>query len=195
MAVREAGRGVEIKSREVRLETPEQPLHSPKLTQRRAHPAVVYSTPAGERERPRVRRGHVENTRGGDLPIPTVVSNHETAFQSLNRSPLRSGRGSVCHPFVIVTLTTLWFANQLMKPDFARWSMSKFRAITGAAELFSVVSPKFLHGSRRPGTPLAAFSSVDIRPGIPPSSALRVDAARRLATTGTHLNDANRKGT
>jgi hypothetical protein len=95
MAVREAGRGVEIKSREVRLETPEQPLHSPKLTQRRAHPAVVYSTPAGERERPRVRRGHVEKTRGGDLPIPTVVSNHETAFQSLNRAPLGKGRGSV----------------------------------------------------------------------------------------------------
>jgi hypothetical protein len=34
-----------------------------------------------------------------------------------------------------------------------------------------------------------------MRPGIPPSSALRVDAARRLATTGTHLNDANREGT
>ena len=70
MAVREAGRGVEIKSREVRLETPEQPLHSPKLTQRRAHPAVVYSTPAGERERPRVRRGHVEKTRGRIWPLP-----------------------------------------------------------------------------------------------------------------------------
>ena len=37
--------------------------------------------------------------------------------------------------------------------------------------------------SRRPGTHLAAFSSVGIRPGIPPSSALRC----------THLNDANRK--
>ena len=36
-------------------------------------------------------------------------------------------------------------------------------------------------GSRRPGTHLAAFSSVDIRPGIPPSSALRcthLDAAK-----------------
>jgi hypothetical protein len=41
---------------------------------------------------------------------------------------------------------------------------------------------------------LAAFSSFDIPPGIRPSSALRVDAARRLATTGTHLNDAKRKG-
>jgi hypothetical protein len=30
---------------------------------------------------------------------------------------------------------------------------------------------------------------------MPPSSALRVDAARRLATTGTHLNDAKRKAT
>ena len=59
----------------------------------------------------------------------------------------------------------------------------------------SVVESKSLHASRRPGTHLAAFSSVDIRPGIPPSSALRVDAARRLATTATHLNDANRKGT
>jgi hypothetical protein len=27
----------------------------------------------------------VEKTRGGGLPSPTVVSNHETAFQSLNR--------------------------------------------------------------------------------------------------------------
>jgi hypothetical protein len=48
----------------------------------------------------------------------------------------------------------------------------------------SAVSPKSLYGSRRPGTHLAAFSSVGIRPGIPPSSALR----------STHLNDANRKG-
>jgi hypothetical protein len=101
-----------IKSQE-RLETPEQPLHSPKLTQRRAHPAVVNSTPAGERERPRVRRGHVEKTRGGGLPSPTIVSNHETAFQILNRSPSLSGRRSVCHPFVIVTLATLWFASHL----------------------------------------------------------------------------------
>ena len=84
MAVREAGRGVEIKSREVRLETPEQPLHSPKLTQRRAHPAVVYSTPAGERERPRVRRGHVEKTRGGFSPGPSSVSKYETVFQILD---------------------------------------------------------------------------------------------------------------
>jgi hypothetical protein len=59
----------------------------------------------------------------------------------------------------------------------------------------SAVEPKSLYASRRPGTHLAAFSSVDIRPGIPPSSALRVDAARRLATAGTHLNDAKRKGT
>jgi hypothetical protein len=45
------------------------------------------------------------------------------------------------------------------------------------------VPPKSLHGSRRPDTHLAAFSSVGIRPGIPPSSALRC----------THLDDANRK--
>src|SRR5215211_2249694 len=51
------------------------------------------------------------------------------------------------------------------------------RSLTG------VVSPKSLYGSRRPGTHLAAFSSVDIRPGIPPSSALR----------STHLNDATAK--
>jgi hypothetical protein len=49
----------------------------------------------------------------------------------------------------------------------------------------SAAEPKSLYGSRRPCTHLAAFSSVDIRPGIPPSSALRC----------THLNDANRKGT
>jgi hypothetical protein len=49
----------------------------------------------------------------------------------------------------------------------------------------NVAELKSLYASRRPGTHLAAFSSVDIRPGIPPSSALRC----------THLNDANRKGT
>jgi hypothetical protein len=59
----------------------------------------------------------------------------------------------------------------------------------------SVVPPRSLHGSRRPGTHLAAFASLGIRPGIPPSSALRVDAARRRVTTATHLNDANCKGT
>ena len=48
------------------------PLHSPKLTQRRALPAVVNSTPAGERKRPRVRRSHEENIRGVVLLIPTV---------------------------------------------------------------------------------------------------------------------------
>ena len=47
-------------------------LHSPKLTQRRAHPAVVNSTPAGERQRPRIRRGHEEKIRGGVLRIPTT---------------------------------------------------------------------------------------------------------------------------
>ena len=49
----------------------------------------------------------------------------------------------------------------------------------------SDVEPKSLYASRRPGTYLTAFSSVDIRPGIPPSSALR----------STHLNDAKRKRT
>ena len=49
----------------------------------------------------------------------------------------------------------------------------------------SVAEPKSLYASRRPGTHLAAFSSVDIRLGIPPSSALRC----------THLDDAKRKGT
>ena len=57
------------------------------------------------------------------------------------------------------------------------------------------MSPKSLYGLRRPCTHLAAFSSVDIRPGMPPSSALRVGAERRQAATCTHLNAANRKGT
>jgi len=47
------------------------PLHSPKLTQRRAHPAVVNSAPAGERKRPRVRRSHEQKTRGGVRRSPT----------------------------------------------------------------------------------------------------------------------------
>ena len=62
-------------------------------------------------------------------------------------------------------------------------------------EAVSALEGKSLGASRRPGTHLAAFSSVAIRPGIPPSSAWRVDAARRLATTGTHLNVAKRQGT
>ena len=49
----------------------------------------------------------------------------------------------------------------------------------------SALEGKSLGASRRPCTHLAAFSSVDIRPGIPPSSALRC----------THLNDAKRQGT
>jgi hypothetical protein len=60
---------------------------------------------------------------------------------------------------------------------------------------FSAPKPKSLDVGRRPGTHLAAFSSVEIRPGIPPSSALRVDAPRRLATTGTPPDDAERQGT
>jgi hypothetical protein len=59
----------------------------------------------------------------------------------------------------------------------------------------SALEGKSLDASRRPGTHLAAFSSVGIRPGIAPSSALRVDATRRLATTGTHLNVAKRQRT
>jgi hypothetical protein len=59
------------------------PLHSPKLTQRRAHPAVVHSTPAGERQRPRVRRGHEQKTRGGGTSIPTSVSDYEMTVHML----------------------------------------------------------------------------------------------------------------
>ena len=44
---------------------------------------------------------------------------------------------------------------------------------------FSALEEKSLDAWRRPGTHLAAFSSVGIRPGIPPSSALRVDAPER----------------
>jgi hypothetical protein len=57
------------------------------------------------------------------------------------------------------------------------------REAQGGIGVASVVSPKSLYSSRRPCTHLAAFSSVDIRPGMPPSSALR------------SLNAANRKGT
>jgi hypothetical protein len=48
------------------------PLHSQQLTQRRTHPAVIYSTPAGERQRPRVRRSHEEKTRAGVESCPTI---------------------------------------------------------------------------------------------------------------------------
>ena len=59
----------------------------------------------------------------------------------------------------------------------------------------SALEGKSLDASRRPGTHLAAFSSVGIRPGMPPSSALRVGAERRQAATCTHLTDASRKAT
>ena len=65
----------------------EAPLHSLKLTQRRTHPAVVYSTPAGERQRPRVRRGHEEKTRGAGELIPTRRPINETVFQILDAPP------------------------------------------------------------------------------------------------------------
>ena len=82
------------------------PLHSPKLTQGRAHPAVVYSTPAGERQRPRVRRGHEEKTRGGVSLLLTFVSNYETAFQILDTIAVRGHPAAVHRVFVIVTLAT-----------------------------------------------------------------------------------------
>ena len=67
----------------------------------------------------------------------------------------------------------------------SRSSGDTAQTVSQAPSRPSVAEPKYHYGSRRPGTHLAAFSSVDIRPGIPPSSALRC----------THLNDANRKGT
>ena len=45
---------------------------------------MVYSTPAGERKRPRVRRGHVEKTRGRIWRLPRRVSKYETTSQSLD---------------------------------------------------------------------------------------------------------------
>jgi hypothetical protein len=82
------------------------PLHSPQLTQRRTHPAVIHSTPAGEQQRPRVRRSHEEKTRGQDDCTPTSglikrdeISNigHVTGCQPVDRSS---------HDFVTVTLAT-----------------------------------------------------------------------------------------
>jgi hypothetical protein len=59
----------------------------------------------------------------------------------------------------------------------------------GGHDCALVPAPGIQHISPPPRRRLAAFSSVNIRPGFPPSSALRVDAARRLATTGIHLDD------
>jgi hypothetical protein len=89
------------------------PLHSLKLTQGRAHPAVVYSTPAGERQRPRVRRGHEEKTRGEASLLPTVVSNYKTAFQILDTSRLGTSLAAVRHLFVTATLATKRVVNLL----------------------------------------------------------------------------------
>src|SRR5512133_1434118 len=83
------------------------PLHSPQLTQRRTHPAVIHSTPAGEQQRPRVRRSHEEKTRGQDDCIPTnglikrdSVSNigHVTRWQPVDRS-------SSCFRYVTLATT------------------------------------------------------------------------------------------
>ena len=84
------------------------PLHSPKLTQRRAHPAVVNSTPAGERQRPRVRRGHEEKTRGGRATQPNkLVSNSDTAYHNLDTGVELGSSRSIRHLFVTARLDAL----------------------------------------------------------------------------------------
>jgi hypothetical protein len=64
------------------------PLHSPKLTQRRTHPAVIYSTPAGERKRPRVRPCHEQKTRGLAERIPTRRLIKRDSVSNIGRSAL-----------------------------------------------------------------------------------------------------------
>jgi hypothetical protein len=67
---------------------------------------MVYSTPAGERERPRVRRSHEQKTRGEAISIQQGVSKYETAFQNVVTNCSTAWPAELRHVFVIVTLTT-----------------------------------------------------------------------------------------
>jgi hypothetical protein len=100
-------RGCDYERYAVRLETTKcAPLHSLKLTQRRTHPAVIYSTPAGERQRPRVRRSH-ERRLGVEPRAPQQgVSRCKTRFQILESQRYGSRFVVVRHAFVIVTSAT-----------------------------------------------------------------------------------------
>ena len=74
------------------------PLHSPQLTQRRTHPAVIHSTPAGEQQRPRFRRCHEEKTRGQADCIPTSGLIKRDGVSNIGHSTVRQRveRGSSC---------------------------------------------------------------------------------------------------
>ena len=82
------------------------PLHSPQLTQRRTHPAVIHSTPAGEQQRPRIRRCHEEKTRGQADCIPTSGLIKRDDVSDIGHGTVRQpvDRSSSC--FRTVTLAT-----------------------------------------------------------------------------------------
>ena len=82
------------------------PLHSPQLTQRRTHPAVVYSTPARERQRPRVRRSHEEKTRGGIECSPTTCLGMRYGVPNIGRVLRHNRLLHHRHAFVILTSAT-----------------------------------------------------------------------------------------
>jgi hypothetical protein len=82
------------------------PLHSPQLTQRRTHPAVIHSTPAGEQQRPRIRRCHEEKTRGQADCIPTSSLIKRDGVSDIGHSTVRQPVITVRHAFGTVTLAT-----------------------------------------------------------------------------------------
>ena len=108
MTVRRAEKegGGDCEPYEVARDDENAPLHSPKLTQRRTHPAVIYSTPAGERKRPRVHRSHEEKTRGEADCIPTSGLTKRDGVSNIGQRPDRNRLIGVRRAFVTVTSAT-----------------------------------------------------------------------------------------
>ncbi|MCE3276587.1 MAG: hypothetical protein K0R13_2442 [Propionibacteriaceae bacterium] len=67
---------------------------------------MVYSTPAGERKRPRVRRGHVEKTRGRIWPLPRRGLKLRDHVPKCGHILLKAGGLAHLSRSVIVTLAT-----------------------------------------------------------------------------------------
>ena len=101
--------------------------------------------------------------------------------RALGRRDEDHARGALGASHTGVRPATSWRRPRNLPFNFWKGSASHSFAMVA----LSALEGKSLGASRRPGTHLAAFSSVDIRPGIPPSSALRC----------THLNVAKRQGT
>jgi hypothetical protein len=94
------------------------PLHSPQLTQRRTHPAVIHSTPAGEQQRPRIRRCHEEKTRGQADCIPTGGLTKRDGVSNIGHGLVRQPVDLSSSCFGTVTLaTTFWSTRSIRQSN------------------------------------------------------------------------------